>query len=246
SGGWWDWHPSKTALEYHWRTGALAVTKREGFRKYYDLTERVLPASVLAERTEPAETLDWACNAALDRLAFASSGEIAAFWALASPAEAKDWCAAECAAGRIEEIEIGLADGSWRRSFARPGLVDGPVPELSGRLRILSPFDPALRDRKRAERLFGFSYRIEIFVPETKRTYGYYVFPILEGDRLVGRIDMKCARAEGCLSVRALWPEPGVKWGKLRHQKLLSELDRLGGLTGCRTVDFGPGWLRDP
>ena len=79
-------------------------------------------------------------------------------------------------------------------------------------VRVLSPFDPLLRDRKRTEWLFGFRYRIEIYVPEEKREYGYYVFPLLEGDQLVGRIDMR--RREGRLYVRALWPERGVRLGK--------------------------------
>ena len=73
------------------------------------------------------------------------------------------------------------------------------MPDAPGRIRVLSPFDPMLRDRNRAERLFGFHYRIEVFVPEPKRTYGYYVFPLLEGHRLIGRIDMKAQRDRGLL-----------------------------------------------
>jgi uncharacterized protein YcaQ len=92
STGWWDWHPSKAALEYLWRTGNLAVTRRAGFRKIYDLPQRVVPPQILnARRPETRETIDWACSAALDRLGFATPGEIAAFWALVTPAEAKAW-----------------------------------------------------------------------------------------------------------------------------------------------------------
>ena len=92
-GGWWDWHPSKAALEYLWRTGRLAVARRDAsFRKVYDLTERVIPPEHLGPRPIPEETVDWACGAALDRLGFATSGELAAFWDLVTPAEAKAWC----------------------------------------------------------------------------------------------------------------------------------------------------------
>ncbi len=84
-GGWWDWHPSKTALEWLWRTGQLSITRREGFRKVYDLTERVIPDAHRTARTEAAETLDWACAAALDRLGFATSGELAAYWDAVTP-----------------------------------------------------------------------------------------------------------------------------------------------------------------
>src|SRR5690606_16733865 len=92
---------------------------------------------------------------------------------------------------------------------------------------ILSPFDPLLRDRKRAERLFGFAYRIEVFVPETLRKYGYYVFPVMRGDRFVGRIDMKADRATQRLAVRAFWPEPGIRLSNTLMRQLEAEIERI-------------------
>jgi uncharacterized protein len=118
--------------------------------------------------------------------------------------------------------------------------------EPPARLRILSPFDPALRDRQRAERLFGFHYRIEVFVPEAKRRYGYYVFPVLEGARIIGRIDMKAFRERGTLQVRAVWPERGITFGPRRRARLEAELDRMARFSGCDRVGFDGGWLRDP
>ncbi|WP_116598393.1 winged helix-turn-helix domain-containing protein [Primorskyibacter marinus] len=240
SGGWWEWHPSKTALEYLWRSGALAVTRRDGFRKIYDLAENVIPERHLARRPTEAETIEWACNAALDRLGFATSGEIAAFWAKATAAEAKDWVARGLASGALQEIDVEGADGSLRRSIARPGIVDAAqnAPKPPARMRVLSPFDPALRDRARAERLFGFHYRIEVFTPAAKRIYGYYVFPLLEGDRLVGRIDMKADRAAGVLNVTAVWPERGVRWTDARHSRLEAELARIARFAGLEDVRF--------
>lgn len=250
SGGWWDWHPSKTALEYLWRSGALAVTGRQGFRKIYDLTERVVEEQLRpgSGPCDAAATLDWLCDAALERLGFATPGELAAFWDTASPAEARDWCAAEEQAGRLQRIEVQQADGSLRSSFARPGTAEaaaelGPPP---GRMRVLSPFDPALRDRKRAERLFGFHYRIEVFTPAEKRKYGYYVFPVLEGERLAGRIDMKAQRGRGALKVTAFWPERGIRWSKARAARLEAELDRVRRFAGLETLCYADGWLREP
>ena len=83
NGGWWDWHPSKTALEYLWRAGALCVVGRDGFQKRYDLTERVIDAALCdpSQAPDEAQTIDWCCNGALDRLGFATPGELAAFWA---------------------------------------------------------------------------------------------------------------------------------------------------------------------
>lgn len=250
SGGWWDWHPSKTALEYLWRSGALTVIGRNGFQKRYDLTERVIETGLQpsTDQRDSSETIDWCCNAALDRLGFATSGELAAFWATVTPTEARDWCAAELAAGRIIPVDIACTDGKTRRCFARPDVRDqarllAPPP---GRIRVLSPFDPALRDRNRAQRLFGFHYRIEVFVPAAKRTYGYYVFPLLEGDRLIARIDMKAQRDTDRLAVTALWPEPGVRWSPARTRRLEAELQRVARFTGLARVTFADGWMRDP
>lgn len=247
SGGWWDWHPSKTALEYLWRSGALAVTRRDNFRKVYDRAERVIPQEHRQHEPDPGITIDWLCNGAIDRLGFATSGEIAAFWDIVTPDEARRWCERACATGALEESEIACADGRLRRCLARPGLRDRALaaPEPPGRVRVLSPFDPALRDRKRAERLFGFHYRIEIFTPEPKRQFGYYVFPLLEGDRIVGRADMKADRREGVLNVTALWPEPGMRWGTGRQDRFEAELTRLCRFAGLQRVVFADGFLRD-
>lgn len=246
STGWWDWHPSKTALEYLWRSGELSVSRRKGFRKIYDLSERVIPPEALNAGHPAEETIDWACAGALDRLGFATSGELAAFWDLAQPDEAKKWVAEALASGRVIQADIALASGGLRCVILRPEVMDGlaDLPAVAPRLRILSPFDPALRDRNRAERLFGFHYRIEIFVPEAKRRYGYYVFPVMEGDRMIGRIDMKCDRNAGGLDVSAFWPERGVKTGRGRIRRLEAELERVARFTGCADIRFAPGWLR--
>ena len=248
SGGWWDWHPSKTALEYLWRTGALSVVGRDGFKKRYDLTERVLEKS-LSDATNALDveaTIDWCCNGAMDRLGFATHTEIAAFWAHVTTAEAKAWCIAALARGDLIQVQVESADGSMKPAFARPTLPDdaGLDAEPTSRLRVLSPFDPALRDRKRAARLFGFQYTVEMFVPEAKRKYGYYVFPLLERDRLVARVDMKAFRDKDCLHVKALWPEKGVKWTPARANAFEAELHRLIDLAGVSKVTFEDGWLR--
>jgi uncharacterized protein YcaQ len=243
-GGWWDWHPSKAALEWLWRTGQIAVTRRDGFAKIYDLTERVIPAAHRAPI--PAEEVaDWACRTALDRLGFGSAKDIAAYWNAITPQAARDWCHAALAQGKIIEVEVEGASGQRRRAFARPETLSETPPEPPARLRILSPFDPALRDRDRAEHLFGFRYRIEVFVPEPKRVFGYYVFPVLEGTRMIGRIDAKAFRDAGSLRVKGFWPEPGVRLTRQRQTRLEAELDRLARFSGCDRVEFLPGWEQE-
>lgn len=243
-GGWWDWHPSKTALEWLWRTGKLSVSRRDGFRKVYDLTERVVPEALLRARVDPDALVDWACASALDRLGFADEAEIARYWHSVEKRDVVAWVQRQVAEGRLDRVLVEQADGSLRAAVIAPErLREAPDP-VAPRLRILSPFDPALRDRARIERLFGFHYRIEVFVPEPKRVYGYYVFPVMEGDRLIGRLDAKAFRAEGRLNLRAFWPEPGQRMGRGRQDRLMAEVDRLARFAGCDRVSCEDGWLR--
>jgi len=244
--GWWDWHPAKAALEYLWRTGELAIARRDGFQKVYDFAERVVPPEHFIRTVSRQEFVDWACRSALERLGFATRGEIAAFWALLTPAEVEEWLREN--SGALETVRIETHDGSKpRQGFALPGTADAALktPTPPARLRVLNPFDPLLRDRARAERLFGFSYRIEVFVPEAKRKYGYYVYPVMRGDTMIGRIDMKADRNADTLSVRAFWPEARARLSRIAPSGLEAELERLRRFSGVGRVKFVDGWLRD-
>ena len=205
--------------------------------------ERVIPPEHFAAEVDHDAFIDWACRQALTRLGFATHGEIAAFFDLVTPQEAKAWV--EGHRSELEEVLIETVDGKRRASFALaeslPALLAPPEPPA--RIRTLSPFDPLIRDRARTERLFGFFYRIEIFVPEPKREYGYYVFPLLESDRLIGRIDMKADRKTGVLDVKRLWLEKGVKPSAGRLEKLQAELTRIARFAGVETVVLRDGWL---
>lgn len=244
SSGWWDWHPSKAALDFLWRSGRLAICHRRGFRKFYDLAERVVPENYRHSRYDDDEIIDWAMSEALRRLGFGTSGELASFFEIVTRDEAKEWCASAHEAGHIIEVDIELTDGSRRRSYMTDADFDqsAKLPEPTSRVRLLSPFDPALRDRARAERLFGFHYRIEIFVPKAKRRYGYCVFPIMQGDQVVGRLD--AMRANGALNVRAFWPEAGIRMGKARTAGIVSELERIRHLAKVDHVELSDDWLR--
>lgn len=245
--GWWQWHPAKTALEFLWRTGELSVCRRDGFQKVYDLSARVIPAQARRKAKHSKNGfIDWACNNALDRLGFATSGELAAFWGSVSAAEAKSWCGTNLGK-QIIEVLVECADGSPAKpAFARPDLladITGPA-RPPDRLRVLSPFDPLIRDRRRLRKLFNFDYGIEIFVPEAKRKYGYYVFPILQTDRLIGRVDMKARRDAGALHVTGLWPEAEVKFTPARQKSLAAELKRHAKFAGMKEVIYAPDYLK--
>ncbi|MBL4871183.1 MAG: winged helix DNA-binding domain-containing protein [Robiginitomaculum sp.] len=130
------------------------------------------------------------------------------------------------------------ADGSWHAMLAPPDIETrlAAIKSSTTRLRIINPFDPAIRDRDRLLKLFGFAYSIEIFVPAAKRQWGYYVYPLLEKDRFIGRIELKADRKTSTLCVKKLWAEPGLKWTDRRAQKLSAELTRLSKFIGCKNI----------
>lgn len=239
-GTWWGWGPSKTALEYLWRTGELVICRRINFQKVYDLAERVIPEHVLAEVPTQEAYIEWACSTALERLGCATPSELAAFWGDVPLAAARAWCAQHV--GRdIVDVEVESADGSAPRpAVARRDIAEllTNIPAAPSRVRFLCPFDPVIRDRKRALRLFNFDYRIEVFVPAPQRKYGYYVLPILERDRFIGRIDLKCDRKASTLLVKGLWFEPGVRKSKKRDQQIADELERYRVFVGVDQVVY--------
>jgi uncharacterized protein YcaQ len=237
---WWNWRPHKAALEHLWRSGRLAVARRINFHKVYDLTERVFPEPASRPRPAPEAHRAWACRTAIERLGVATSGEIAAFWDLLDPAEAALAAEEAAARGEIVPVEVGALESSSvgarpRRAWAVPDWQERAeqAPAPPPRLRLLSPFDPILRDRRRSLRLFGFDYRFEAFVPAPQRRYGYYTLPLLEGDRLVGRVDPKFDRASGTLQIREVWWEPGVRPGTGRRAALEAAVARLARTIGA-------------
>ncbi len=232
----WTRPPHKLALDYMWFAGELATSHRENFTKFYDLADRVIPNDLRSDQPTDEEQVDWLCRMALDRLGFASEGEICRFWEATDLPEVKTWTSRNPA--DLVGVEVESTDGAWLKALAPPDiearLAAAPAP--TSRLRILNPFDPVIRDRTRLARLFGFDYRIEIFVPAAKRRWGYYVFPLLEGDRFVGRIETRADRKSGMLTVDNLWSEPGIRWSKNRQDKLDAELGRLARFVGVPEV----------
>jgi len=237
-GAWWGWGPSKTALEFLWRTGDLAIARREGFQKVYDLTERVVDEAHRQQKPDHTETVNWKCEQALQRLGAATATEIAAFWASVSIKDANMWVKQNLKKSLIP-VSVQTREGEIKSAVAFDTLEDelATLPKPHARLRLISPFDPVLRDRKRAERIFGFDYRIEVFVPEKKRQYGYYVLPMLEGHRFTGRTDLKVHRKEGRLEVKGLWLEPGIKLTAGREKAFRQALARLARFTGATEIE---------
>lgn len=235
----WARPPHKLALDYMWYAGELSTSHRENFTKFYDLSERVIPDALRARVPSDEDQIDWLCRNALDRMAFGSEGDIQRFWDAVSNAEAKTWAARNDA--DLVPVEIACADGAKVCVLAPRDIEQrlASVAAPTSRLRILNPFDPVIRDRARLKRLFGFDYTVEMFVPAAKRQWGYYVYPLLEGDRFVGRIEIKADRKAGKLNVLRLWKEPKVRWTGARAEKLDAELGRMARFVGLQHVIWG-------
>ncbi len=202
AGPWWDWSPSKLALEWLFAAGEVTVASRRGFERLYDLPERVLPAAILAA---PAPTPDAARRALLLRsakaLGVATEVQLRDYFRL-SPAQARQGIAELQEEGSLQRIGV--------EGWAKPGYVTAqPTPERPVRAAaLLSPFDSLVWERDRAEQLFAFRYRLELYTPAAKRIYGYYVLPFLYGERLAARVDLRAERAASRLAVHAVHLEP--------------------------------------
>lgn len=248
SGGWWEWKPSKAALEHLWRVGELCVAGRVNFHKVYDLTERVLADVHAAPTPSEEDHVKWACRTALERLGVATPREVSQFWNAIDQKRATQWCEHAARSGEILAVTAAACDGSKEREgFALPGWkrrAERTRDRLSrdgagGRsLRLLSPFDPLIRDRARCRRLFGFEYQFEAFVPEKKRKYGYYVLPILDGDRLIGRLHPLADRKAGKLIVKGVWWEKGVRETKTLRTRLGDALTEYAAFNGVHQVEI--------
>ena len=182
SSGWTDGRNVSQMLEFLWARGEIAVADRQGGERLWDLAERVLPADSPPVPAE--ETLRVLARRRLRSLGIARPADVGA------------------AAGGVE-VEVEGAPGPW---VADRDLLERP---FAGRTAVLSPFDRLVYDRDRLLAVFGFDYRLEIYVPVAKRRWGYYVLPILRGDRLVARADAKADRRAGALRVPALHVESG-------------------------------------
>jgi uncharacterized protein YcaQ len=232
----WKRPPHKQALDYLWYAGELATSHRVGFTKFYDLAERVFPADLRAQKLDDQMQIDWLCRSALDRLGVGTLMEIRKFWDATHGAEVSDWAKRD--RQNLIPVEVESWDGIWTTAWA-PLDIETRLAALkpaTSRLRILNPFDPAIRDRKRLKRLFGFDYTVEMFVPAAKRKWGYYVYPMLEGDRFIGRIEVKAERAKNTLNIMNLWCEAGISMTPNRLKKLDAELARLCQLAGVSDV----------
>ena len=265
--GWWSWKPVQHALHYLWMTGALAVHSRRHFQKRYDLTERAMPELLARAPVDTDVFRQWHVERSLHAMGAATETDLSRYLSFPRFGTGGRRTALRALVDRGEVVEIAV-DGSRARWLVLAR--DLPALVAAGRRRrpskgttLLSPFDSLLWHRERVERLFGFSYRIEVYTPGPQRIHGYYTLPILHDGHLVGRVDAKAHRAARRLEVRTVHLERWVVAAKADAPVatraavdpdailvgLAEAFHSLGRFVGADRVDLGrvaPGRLRPP
>ncbi len=232
---WWGYGPAKVALEHLFDRGEVTALRTGNFMRLYDIPERMLPTPVLEmptpSRDEAYRTL---LREAVRHHGIGTAGDIADYYRLHLPT-ARPILAGLAEAGEVGEVHVP----GWKGPvYLDP---DATRPRSISSSSLLSPFDPVVWCRPRAERLFGFRYRIEIYVPEKDRIHGYYVLPFLLDGELVARVDLKADRGSGTLLVRSAFAEEGVDRSAVAASLAL-ELELFAawlGLTGISVEQKG-------
>ncbi|MBB3587616.1 winged helix-turn-helix domain-containing protein [Sphingomonas sp. BK481] len=230
--GWWEWSDVKHALEWLFWSGRITTATRRGsFARVYDLPERVLPPAVLAM---PTPNVAEAQRALIERsaraLGIATAAELRDYFRL-KPVEA-DHAIADLVE---DQVLVPVRVDGWSQKVWLHR--DAAVPRRVRGAGLLAPFDPLIWERDRTERLFGFRYRIEIYVPQAQRTHGYYVLPFLMDEALVARVDLKADRQAGVLLAKRITLEPGAPDDTLPHLRV--ELERMAQWLGLSDVRVG-------
>jgi uncharacterized protein YcaQ len=235
----WNWSEARKALDYLYLVGDLAIAGRnQQFEPVYDLAERVLPAPVLAAPVPgPFEATKELVRRAARSHGVGTVRCLTDYYRLQLQRGEGQRSAQRAIDELVEDGELlpvtieGWRRPAWlHRDAAQPRTVDARA--------LLSPFDPVVWERERTEHVFDFHYRIEIYVPEAKRRFGYYVLPFLLGDRIVGRVDLKADRKAGALLVKAAYAEPGAP--PETAPELAEELRDLARWLALETIEVHP------
>ncbi|QHD06068.1 winged helix-turn-helix domain-containing protein [Pseudomonas sp. R76] len=240
AGPWWDWSDEKHALEWLFAAGLVTVAGRRGFERLYDLPERVIPGEILQQPLlSEAEAQRGLLLHSATALGVGTEKDLRDYFRL-DPADSRSRLAELVEDGQLLACQVQ----GWKApAFCLP---DPKVPRKVPASALLSPFDSLIWERSRTERLFDFRYRLEIYTPQDKRVYGYYVLPFLHNERIAARVDLRAERANGCLAVHAVHEEePGLDEEGM--QALALNLAQMASWLGLEQVQLncqGPSAAR--
>ena len=231
-GGWWGWSRGKLALETLFDQGLVTTATRAGFERLYDIPERVIPSDILSRET-PAEpdAIRHLLDLSGQAMGVATEIDLRDYFRLPIP-ETRKALAELVEDGRLMPVSV---EGWKQQAYLHR---DAKLARKAGGTALLSPFDPVVWERSRAERLFDFHYRIEIYTPAEKRKFGYYVLPFLHRDRIAGRVCLKADRQAGVLRANASHHEAHAEAGETAAA-LAEELQRLAGWLSLSGVEVG-------
>ncbi len=233
-GGWWGWSRGKLALETLFDQGLVTTATRQGFERLYDIAERVIPSEILGlETPSEADSIRHLLDLSGQALGVATEIDLRDYFRLPI-AETRIALAELVEDGRLLPVSV---EGWKQKAYLHR---EAKLPRKAGGTALLSPFDPVVWERSRAERLFSFHYRIEIYTPAEKRKFGYYVLPFLHQDRIAGRVCLKADRQAGVLRANAIHHESHVE-PEETAAALAGELSLMAGWLGLGDVEAGPG-----
>ncbi len=237
TGPWWGMPRGKLALEWLYVTGRLSIHHRDHqFTTHYDLPNRIVADAVLRQPTPTkAEAQTEMLMLGAKSHGIGTAADLADYFRIKLP-QARPLLAELVEAGRLELVSV---EGWTTPGYLHP---EAKRPRSIAAATVLSPFDPVVWFRDRAERLWDFRYRIEIYVPEPKREYGYYVLPFLLGEDLVGRVDLKADRSAGVLRVKGAYVEAAVDPVEVA-EAMAANLEELATWLGLTDVEVVQGNL---
>lgn len=263
SSGWTNDRNVSRMLDFMWMQGRIMVARREGLQKWWDLSERVLPEWTPRVRLSEREVVKRAAQKSLRALGVGTARHIEWHYISGRYPGLPGVLEELEREGKIRRLEIGEKARAWKGTWyvhvedmARVEQLEASHGEATKdgdwtpRTVLLSPFDNLIRDRARTKLMWDFDYKIEIYTPQHKRKFGYYVLPILYGDRLIGRVDPGMDRARGALKIHAVHAEPGAPMDRKTARAVRGAIEELAQFLGAAQIEYSgervpAGWARD-
>jgi len=242
STGWTSGRNVSRMLDFLWMQGKIMVAGREGLQKTWDLTERCLPTWTPRERLNEHAIVRRAAERSLRALGVATARQISQHFIRGRYPNLARVLADLEAEGRIERVQIvdgaAVLPGEWYVHAEDVPRLNRLARDWQPRTTLLSPFDNLICDRTRTKLLFDFDYTMEIYVPAARRKYGYYVLPILHGDRLIGRIDPTMKRDQARLTINAIYAEPDAPKTKQTARAIADAIEDLAAFLGAKNIVY--------